>query len=97
MTVVPATRALVTIIVLDQLPRNMFRGQPEAFRADALARAIAAEGLGAASGDPEYTRFAIAHRDIIARFGRLPHRNAILGRQSSAEEDAFLKHPGSSI
>lgn len=39
--------------------------------------------------------FAIRHRDIIARFGRFPHRNAILGRVSTAEEAAFLQEPGS--
>lgn len=41
--------------------------------------------------------YAIAHRDIVARFGRFPHRNAILGRTSSPEEVAFLKEPGSSF
>ena len=41
--------------------------------------------------------FAIAHRDIVARFGHFPHRNQILGRESSAEEEAFLKEPGSSF
>jgi uncharacterized protein (DUF924 family) len=39
--------------------------------------------------------FARRHRDIIARFGRFPHRNAILGRVSTAEEAAFLEQPGS--
>lgn len=42
-------------------------------------------------------RFAQAHRDIVARFGRFPHRNTILGRVSSAEEIAFLAQPGSSF
>jgi uncharacterized protein (DUF924 family) len=42
-------------------------------------------------------RYAVAHRDIIARFGRFPHRNAILGRESTAEEIDFLKGPGSSF
>lgn len=41
--------------------------------------------------------FAIRHRDIIARFGRFPHRNAILGRVSTEAELAFLKEPGSSF
>ena len=45
--------------------------------------------------DPRTTDFARRHRDVIARFGRFPHRNAILGRVSSAEELAFLKTPGS--
>ena len=42
-------------------------------------------------------RFAEQHRDIVERFGRFPHRNAILGRDSSAEELAFLEEPGSSF
>lgn len=42
-------------------------------------------------------RFAVAHRDIVARFGRFPHRNAILGRPSTPEELAFLRQPGSSF
>ncbi|MGB5855410.1 MAG: DUF924 family protein, partial [Oceanisphaera sp.] len=37
------------------------------------------------------------HKDIIARFGRYPHRNAILDRESSTEEAAFLQQPGSSF
>jgi uncharacterized protein (DUF924 family) len=41
--------------------------------------------------------FARAHRDIVARFGRFPHRNAILGRPTTAEEAAFLTQPGSSF
>jgi uncharacterized protein (DUF924 family) len=41
--------------------------------------------------------YAIRHRDIIARFGRFPHRNKVLGRLSTAEEEAFLKEPGSSF
>lgn len=41
--------------------------------------------------------FARRHRDIVARFGRFPHRNAILGRPSTAEEERFLKQPGSSF
>ncbi len=48
-------------------------------------------------GMEENLRFEVAHRDIIKRFGRYPHRNAILGRDSSAEEIAFLKEPGSSF
>lgn len=125
-------RALATIIVLDQFPRNMFRGTPEAFAQDGLARAVAAEGIARGLdrelsvderlffylpfehsedladqervvalieglGNADYTRFAVAHRDIIARFGRFPHRNAILGRTSSDAEKAFLLEPGSSF
>jgi uncharacterized protein (DUF924 family) len=43
----------------------------------------------------EYLDFAMRHRDIIERFGRFPHRNNILGRESTAEELAFLTEPGS--
>ncbi len=42
-----------------------------------------------------YVDFAIRHRDIIARFGRFPHRNAILGRDPTPEEATFLLTPGS--
>jgi uncharacterized protein (DUF924 family) len=41
--------------------------------------------------------FEIKHRDIIAQFGRYPHRNAILGRDSNPAELAFLNKPGSSF
>ena len=41
--------------------------------------------------------YAVRHRDVIERFGRFPHRNAILGRVSTAEETEFLKQPGSSF
>lgn len=127
-----ANEALAAVIVLDQIPRNIFRGTPRAFDADGKARdvtraAIAAgydlslglherlflylplehsEDLGdqdmavdliSALGDAEYTRYAIAHRAIVARFGRFPHRNAILGRASTPEEAAFLSEPGSSF
>lgn len=42
-------------------------------------------------------QFEVRHRDIIARFGRYPHRNAVLGRSSTPEELAFLQQPGSSF
>ncbi len=45
--------------------------------------------------DPRTLEFARRHRDVIARFGRFPHRNTILGRASTAEELAFLETPGS--
>lgn len=44
--------------------------------------------------DAEFTKFAILHRDIIARFGRFPHRNAVLGRKSTAQELEFLAGGG---
>ena len=42
-------------------------------------------------------RYALAHRDIVARFGRFPHRNAALGRASTPEEMEFLRQPGSAF
>lgn len=44
--------------------------------------------------DAEFTKYAKVHRDVIARFGRFPHRNAILGRASTPEELAFLAGGG---
>lgn len=48
-------------------------------------------------GDADYIDYANRHRVIIERFGRFPHRNAILGRESTAEERAFLEQPNSSF
>jgi uncharacterized protein (DUF924 family) len=121
-------------ILLDQVPRNIFRGTPRAFATDAQARAVArhavergfdlaiedkdrrlflylplehSEDLADQErcvslcreriGDAEYLRYVVRHRDIVARFGRFPHRNAILGRASTAEEEAFLNEPLSSF
>jgi uncharacterized protein (DUF924 family) len=61
---------------------------------EALARQQADQGSQAFDGYADYAR---RHREVIARFGRFPHRNAILGRISSAEELAFLQQPGSSF
>jgi uncharacterized protein (DUF924 family) len=127
---------LARIIVLDQFPRQMFRGSARAFAADPLALesaniAIAraydrsllpveklfvylplehsevladqvracelTEPLAQFPETEDTYRYALAHRDIIARFGRFPHRNAVLGRASTAEETEFLKQPGSSF
>lgn len=125
-------RSLATVIVLDQFPRNMFRGTAQAFASDGAALEVARRGVGlgydtsfdkhgraffylpfehsecledqeravalfSALGDEEYARYALAHRDIIARFGRFPHRNAALGRASTCEEAEFLRQPGSSF
>lgn len=124
--------ALAALIVLDQFPRNMFRGTARAFASDATALAVArtavqggldkeltpderlfvylplehsedmadqerAVALIASLGNAEWDRHAIADRDVIARFGRFPHRNAVLARTSTPEEIAFLKEPGSSF
>jgi len=64
---------------------------------EALADQLRAVELIEALGDAEFTRYAEAHRDVIARFGRFPHRNAILGRSSTPEEIEFLTHPGSAF
>jgi uncharacterized protein (DUF924 family) len=48
-------------------------------------------------GDEELIRYAQAHLDIIEKFGRFPHRNETLGRESTHEEKAFLETPGSSF
>ena len=53
--------------------------------------------LISALGDEKLTGYAEAHKDVIDRFGRFPHRNSVLGRTSTAEEIAFLKTPGSSF
>ena len=126
----PATAdgALALVLLLDQFPRNAFRGQPRMFATDPQARAAAAAAIAAGQdrqaeealrpffylpfvhsedlGDQdrglalmepvggESLRFAHIHRDIIARFGRFPHRNAVLGRASSQEEERFLAEGG---
>jgi len=117
--------ALAAIIVLDQFSRNIFRGKPDAFAYDAMARRLAEQailrGWDAAMakdqrafvylpfehsedvadqersvalfqslGDETYLDFAVRHRNVIAQFGRFPHRNDVLGRATTDEEAAFL-------
>lgn len=50
-----------------------------------------------AMGDENYIDFAQKHLDVIERFGRFPHRNSVLGRKNTAEEDVFLDGPNSSF
>jgi len=127
---------LALIILLDQFPRHMFRGQPQAFATDPQALAYAqhtvAQGFDKEllpiqrgfvylpfehSENLAHQRQAIelfstlkdypecasgvdyAHRHlkVIERFGRFPHRNEILGRETTPEEAEFLKQPGSSF
>ena len=55
------------------------------------------EELAAVTGHQQiadFTRYAIAHREVIAQFGRFPHRNAILGRESTPAELAYLEQHG---
>jgi len=121
-----ADTALAAILVLDQFPRNAYRGTAEAFATDGLACALShaaitkgfhhnvahkrrmfvymplmhsetladqdlCVSLFEEHGDDEALKYAVQHRDVIARFGRYPHRNAALGRPSTAEELAYLK------
>lgn len=60
----------------------------------ALAEQVPSAETGLFEG---YARYALRHRDIVARFGRFPHRNAAMRRPSTAEEAAFLHQPGSSF
>lgn len=131
-----AASCLALIIVLDQFPRNMFRGTPRSFATDLQALRIAkgaiaqrfdqqlppiqrfffylplehsenlddqtesvrlSEKLRNIPGLADIYDYAIRHRDVIARFGRFPHRNSILDRSSTPEELEFLKQPGSSF
>ena len=120
---------LALLIVLDQFPRNMFRGDPRTFATDAKALQVAngaiAKGVDQridrdmrqfvylpfehsedladqarsvalfhAHGEPEGIEYALIHEDIIRRFGRFPHRNAVLGRATTADEQVFLDQGG---
>jgi|SRR5580704_10172217 uncharacterized protein (DUF924 family) len=122
-----ALGALALVILLDQFPRNTFRGTAHMFATDPLARLFARGALAAgldvqveAALRPffympfmhsenltdqersvelhgilgENQRPAKEHRDIIARFGRFPHRNPMLGRETTPEEKAFLDGGG---
>jgi len=131
---------LALVLLLDQLPRMIFRDTPRSFSGDLRAQALVAQGLAAGFDrqlkpiqrvfiylvlehcenlavqneavsrfidlvreQPQAQRavfednldYAERHQKIIARFGRFPHRNAVLGRESTAEELEFLKRPGS--
>lgn len=130
----PADR-LAEILVLDQFPRNLFRGDARAFAGDARALGLAlallddgghlalhplqrwfaylplehAEDLALqercvglfrelAAAEPAFAdalHYAERHHDVIRRFGRFPHRNAVLGRPSTDAELAYLATPGS--
>ena len=127
-----ARGVLAAVIVLDQFPRNMYRGTARAFASDGAALSVASDAIAKglesalteqerqflylpfehaedraaqarsvalyeALGDADALDYARRHKAIIDRFGRFPHRNAILGRASTADELAFLKEPGSSF
>jgi len=63
---------------------------------DAADQALALD-LIKSLGRDDWTRYAMAHKEIIDRFGRFPHRNEVLGRRSTAEEIEFLRGPKSSF
>ncbi len=127
---------LALIILLDQFPRNLFRGQPQAFATDSQALTYAKHAVAngfdkellpiqrqfiylpfehsenlanqhrcielfsALKDYPECISgvdYAHRHFKVIERFGRFPHRNKILGRETTPEEIEFLQQPGSSF
>jgi uncharacterized protein (DUF924 family) len=128
-----ASSALALILLLDQFPRNIFRGSARAFATDSKALATAKDAIARgfdlallpvrrsfiyipfqhsenlddqhesltlfrelATEHPEmagHLKYADNHFEVIRRFGRFPHRNAVLGRPSTPEETAFLKRP----
>jgi len=65
--------------------------------AEDLAAQSRCVALMATLADPELVKWAEAHKQIIDRFGRFPHRNAVLGRTSTPQEVAFLAQPGSAF
>ena len=77
-------------------PRRAFAYMPY-MHSESLAVHAQAMQLFDQPGLANNLAFEVRHRDIIARFGRYPHRNAVLGRESTAEEIAFLQQPGSSF
>lgn len=88
------------------LRRGDDRALPEAWRSFLYMPFMHSEDLAAqdecvrlfeASGNAEGADYARRHRDIVARFGRFPHRNVILERTSTGDEIEFLKQPGSSF
>jgi uncharacterized protein (DUF924 family) len=124
-----AEGALTLVILLDQFPRNMFRGTARAFATDPLARAVADRAIGRgfdqatdkmmrqffclpfmhselitdqdrsvqlyeALGDADLSSYALAHRDIVVKFGRFPHRNRMIGRDTTPAEHKFLDGGG---
>lgn len=64
---------------------------------EAAADQVRSVALQGAFNDPDLDKYAMAHKVIIDRFGRFPHRNAALGRESTPDEIAFLKEPMSSF
>lgn len=126
-----AEGTLALCILLDQAPRNMFRGTSRAFATDDLALSIATDAIAREQDlmlpddqrlfiylpfehseqiedqrlavrlfanrtrNPTLLDYACRHLAVIAQFGRFPHRNTLLGRDSTAAELAYLALPGS--
>ena len=121
--------ALGWLLLLDQVPRNIFRDTAHQFATDPIARRGADKAIAAghdkvvtpdlvaffylpfehsergedqrrsvalfeAAGAADNIRWARVHAEIIERFGRFPHRNAALGRETTVAEAAFLKEGG---
>ena len=76
--------------------RRAFAYMPYMHSESLLIHAFAQE-LFSQPGMEDNLRFELRHKAIIERFGRYPHRNAVLGRPSTPDEEAFLKEPGSSF
>ncbi|OHV64041.1 hypothetical protein LCM4577_12200 [Mesorhizobium sp. LCM 4577] len=123
-----AEGSLALMILLDQFPRNCFRGSGHMYATDPLARYFADRAIAAgqdleldeqlrvflylpfehsesladqqrsaeltAARAPDYLKYAEEHLEIVQRFGRFPHRNLMLGRATTAEEQAFLDGGG---
>lgn len=124
-----ARGALALCLLLDQMPRNIFRDSAHAFATDPLALRIATRAvergfdgeldvdlrrflylpfehdesiaaqdrsveLHRSTGVDGYDEWAVHHRDIIERFGRFPHRNRVLGRETTPQEQAYLDGGG---
>lgn len=79
-----------------ELQRRIFLYMPY-MHSESRVIHVAAERLFRDLGLAENLKYELAHRDIIDRFGRFPHRNTALGRESTPEERAFLAQPGSSF
>jgi uncharacterized protein (DUF924 family) len=78
------------------LAQRIFAYMPYMHSESKLVQAQAVE-LFSPPGLEDTLRFELRHKEIIDRFGRYPHRNALLGRASSPEELAFLSEPGSAF
>ncbi|BFO57873.1 DUF924 family protein [Acidovorax sacchari] len=77
-------------------PRRAFLYMPFMHSESARIQAESVR-LFTALGQPNNLDYALQHQAIVDRFGRFPHRNAVLGRQTTAEEALFLQQPGSSF